>query len=663
MEYIPSFYSCLSEEDITGLQAIKYIFFTINVKLNEPFNSADIESFIEKTRQKYNDYNIQIDLPIYKITAKLFSLISSIDNNKVNKLTLLNDIFEYYLKNSNQLITKDISKYYSTQILNNWILKLGNPNISDQLESIFVGNLKINSYIDIIIDTCKKKKISWNKVQNKIFGHQSNEQIKSLQLTNMSLNYQKKFDQNISSTNLLVHDINLPVQSFDLIYWDFPTGIHNIIHASCCNKIKKLKLRGTKSEPLLLQLVMESLNKDGRAVLIIPDSLLFSDSIQPIETRKYLMEHFNVKKVIQIDDSLYMNKGNKNSILYFENNGVTNNIEFSKIVNSGNQIEIISLFNISINKIKENIYSLYWKNYEPISTFDSKNEIKIISFNDIYEIKTTINPNSKNKFICLDKYYKNDKSISIGPNSQSNWEYYIELKNPETSNFNIELLENILRTKHSNLVKGKMNQFDLNKIAHIEIPIMSDLVKNSVSEYINITNQLISESNDKIANIQKLKSCLINSIYSDNMIAIENISTIHQTNQTNQTNKLIGITRNGLSAGFVYMVNANDELLTNSHYLKITKENYLLDYVYHYLKHNEIKIKELANLNYQSNLSQSNLLNFKIPDLSLQNQIEIANTCNDFDLIINKYLANNKFLMEKDIMSTILKINNIKLFN
>ena len=38
------------------------------------------------------------------------------------------------------------------------------------------------------------------------------------------------------------------------------------------SKIKKLKLRGTKSEPLLLQLIMCSLNKNGRAVLVVPDS-------------------------------------------------------------------------------------------------------------------------------------------------------------------------------------------------------------------------------------------------------------------------------------------------------------------------------------------------------------------------------------------------------
>ena len=71
----------------------------------------------------------------------------------------------------------------------------------------------------------------------------------------------------------------------------------------------------------------------------------------------------------------------------------------------------------------------------------------------------------------------------------------------------------------------------------------------------------------------------------------------------------------------------------------------------------EIKLNELSNLNPQPNLSQSNLLNFKIPDISMENQIEIVNHCNDFDSIINKYKANNKSLVDKDIMGTILKIN------
>jgi restriction endonuclease S subunit len=205
-----------------------------------------------------------------------------------------------------------------------------------------------------------------------------------------------------------------------------------------------------------------------------------------------------------------------------------------------------------------------------------------------------------------------------------------------------------------------MSQFDLAKISQIDIPIVSDNIKESVCEYIKITNNLISDNNERIINTLKLKSCLMNSISLDKMIQLDKIAQLYDKKyspDTKLTNKMIGVIRNGLSAGHVNLVNTNEIISNNSHYITITNINYLLEFIYHWFKHNEIKLNELSNLNPQPNLSQSNLLNFKIPDLSMESQIEIVNHCNDFDSIINKYKANNKSLVDKDIMGTILKIN------
>ena len=120
---------------------------------------------------------------------------------------------------------------------------------------------------------------------------------------------------------------------------------------------------------------------------------------------------------------------------------------------------------------------------------------------------------------------------------------------------------------------------------------------------------------------------------------------------------MIGIIRNSLSAGQVYILDSTDNISTNSHYLIIKDTNYLLDFVYQWFKYNESKLKEIANLNFQPNLSQINLLKFKIPEISIESQIEIINSCNDFDSIINNYHTNNKSLLDKDILGTILKIN------
>lgn len=671
MDFLPSFHARLSNEGIFGLQSIQYIFFIIVILFGEPkyqtkfgLDNIDdiIENLVEKIKFLYNDFSIGIDIDIKDITIKLFDLIKSIDINKINKLNVLNEIFEYYLNIENLAVIKNYVKYYNKKILTEWIFNVGNPKISEQIEKIFVGNPKINSYLDVIVEKCQDKKINFNTISDKLYGHQNNLVIKSLELSSIMLNSNKNFNKSFDSGDLLTKDINLPIQTFDLIYFDFPTGIHNIIHANCCNKIKKLKLRGTKSEPLLLQLIMCSLNKNGRAVLIVPDTLLFSDSIQPIETRKYLMEKFNVKKITQIDESLYVGKGNKNSILYFENNGPTKSVEFTKInlktnlKTNENAIDEIKQTDIPIDKIKSNIYSLYYKNYESVKKLNQ--DVKTKKFDELFEFKTNSDSFTNKQFICLEKYYKNNKSISIGFVKQDCCEHYIIEKNNDAENFNIKLLENILKTKCHNLVKGKMNQFDLNKISELEIPIVSEQIMNSVCEYMDITKKVISDNNEKINSTLKLKSCFMNSINLDKMIPIEKLAKLHNKKSTSgSTTKMIGIIRNGLSAGQVYILDSNENVSTNSHYLIITDINYLLEFIYHWLKHNENKLKELANLNTQPNLSQTNLLNFKIPELSIENQLEIATHCNDFDSVINKYESNNKSLLDKDILGTILKIN------
>ena len=247
----------------------------------------------------------------------------------------------------------------------------------------------------------------------------------------------------------------------------------------------------------------------------------------------------------------------------------------------------------------------------------------------------------------------------VGNKKQEKFEHYIVSKKLDMYNFNVKLLENIVRTKHLNLVKGKMNQFDISKITQIEIPIISDLIKKSICDYLEITNQVISDNNNKILNTQKLKSCLLNSICSDKLIPIENIVKLHDKKSELDNTKMIGVIRNGMTAGQVYILDKVENISTNSHYLKLSDINYLIDFIYQYLKHNETKLKDLSNLNPQPNLSQTNLLNFKIPILSMENQIELITHCNDFDSIINKYEANNRVLIEKDIMGTILKINMI----
>jgi hypothetical protein len=185
-------------------------------------------------------------------------------------------------------------------------------------------------------------------------------------------------------------------------------------------------------------LIIGSLNKNGRAYLIVPDSLLFSDSIQHVETRKYLLENLCVNKIIQIDEQFYFNKGIKNSILFFENKNKTTKVDFSKISICGEEVEETYLNSFDIDKIKNNLYSLYYKNYQT----DLSN--KSIEFKYVSDLFNFSNDKINNtNYIGLSKYYKNIKVIEALPTILPMFnETTIKMVKEELEKCNIKLLLN-----------------------------------------------------------------------------------------------------------------------------------------------------------------------------------------------------------------------------
>jgi type I restriction enzyme M protein len=71
------------------------------------------------------------------------------------------------------------------------------------------------------------------------------------------------------------------------------------------DKIKNMKIKGTQIEQLFLQLFINILNDNGRCAIIVLDGVLFNESYLHKNTRKYLIENFNLKKVIYLNDNFF----------------------------------------------------------------------------------------------------------------------------------------------------------------------------------------------------------------------------------------------------------------------------------------------------------------------------------------------------------------------
>ena len=666
------------------LNMVIYIYVLVNIQNNISIINVK-EKFDDYTKiiaKEYNFSNIDLNFEDKHINDIITYMKSN--NIKLDKLyldTMIDDVTLYHLNTENLLVIKEYIKNYNNHLLIKWIIDLVNPNVSQR---ILDANCKINSFYDEI-----KYRFMNNpdtkKINNNLYGVQSNSLLRDIQIFNDLFRYNKLSNNTIISNNILTDDVYInDSNDYDLIFMDMPSGIHNIIHANCCKKVKKLKLRGTKAEPLLLQLVMLSLNKNGKAILIVPDLLLYSESNQVIETRQYLLSNFNITKIIEIDESIYtsnkitkdlrsLTNTIKNSIIYFENTGKTTNIQFSRITQENNQINEQLTLNINAEKLNSNISSLYYKNYlnkhsdiESIIQFKKIDDLFI--FNNIL-VDQVVGPN----MLVLNKYHT-DESIKIIPREQIKEQgknniilYEKQDKTLFIENFLIHFLEYKIKTNPSQFIKGAMNQYDINKIKLYQIPLIEISKQQVICKYIDITNKLISDNNSNIEIYNNLIKYTMETIPRNKYINLELIVDIYKYIElTDQkidilNNKLIGIVKNGLTAGTVYL--PNEKLSNNSYYLiiKDSDENkFLQSYVYYYLKFIQNKIFDLANLTQQPTLTKPLiLLSIQISHISTVNQLTICNDCDLFNQNIQNCIQSNIDIKQRDIMGTLLKLNSI----
>jgi hypothetical protein len=201
------------------------------------------------------------------------------------------------------------------------------------------------------------------------------------------------------SHQLLTHDSlygDLIQTGYDVILANMPFGLKGIKHAECCERVKALKIRGTKSEPLFLQLMMVSLNHDGRCAVIAPDGMLVNSSELHNSTRKYLLDHFELKRVIKMKGQFFMNTGVQPSILFFANTGKpTSAVEFWEVLkNEKGEITETLMVTVPYARIaSDESYSFDVRRYlEKENTLEKTAKYPIVKLEDILTDHTVKKP-------------------------------------------------------------------------------------------------------------------------------------------------------------------------------------------------------------------------------------------------------------------------------
>lgn len=635
----------LRKEGITGMDSIKHcLAFTVSRFLtNENCNKLDIdnkysfESLIDKDEQEMRElfFNSSLECIVGQIFEKmqfktdfklespsnLRNILNKIKDININELSTNYDIvgiiYELHLKTGTSQAMRDLGQYFSNRSVIKYMVKLCDPKIkkNGEIETILDPTMGTAGFLAMSIkhinNINNKKKVDWNKNKNNIYGFDIDENVKNMAILNLFLETGQIFDRTLIKHDTLHKDFELEDKTFidkvDVILANEPFGIKGLKYAECCERIKKLKIDGTKAEPLFLQLMMQSLNVKGRCAVIVPDGVLFNDAKLHKGTRKHLCNNFNLLKVISLEDGLFLNTGVKSSILFFVNNGETTKVEFCKIKMLNDDIVEESIIKVNVDEIEQNDYTLFVNKYNKVEEnkidgleYKKLGEIceiingyafKSTDYNDnaniniltIKNINDTININDCNKIYLNSKYdkyivSKNDILMSLTGNIKigiykKNINSYLNQRVIKFNNFNkyikplfmyyyikFNLIDKIqYNTKGS--IQGNISS---EEIKNLEIPIPSITIQEQIVESLDVIYDTIEGNNKLIENYEKIKkgiifSCTFNVDKKKLGDVVENIKTGKNKPSDNKTGSKYPYYGTGGITGYTdeYLVDGN----------------------------------------------------------------------------------------------------------
>ena len=343
----------LYEKHIKNESDVKSFSSIINVFRNT-FNTVQSFTFDIKDNIKHNE---------------IIGLLSQININVLDvSYDILGWVYEQHLSTGSSSSSRDLGQFFTNRQITKYMIELCKPKIdkNGKPETFCDPAMGTGGFLTGIPKyykhTFKNSKIDWVSNKNKIHGCDTDVKVSTVARVNMFLESNGVIFPNLQTNDSLYND--LPAPKYDILLANMPFGIKGLQYDLCCDRIKSLNIKGTRSETLFLQLIMVSLKKGGRCAVIVPNGILVNLIKFQVKTRQYLCEHFSLRKVIQIDGQAFMNTNVKASILYFENTSEpSTTISFLNIKLKNGNLHEYQHSNATIEQIRHNKYKLDYRQY------------------------------------------------------------------------------------------------------------------------------------------------------------------------------------------------------------------------------------------------------------------------------------------------------------
>lgn len=322
---------------------------------------------------------------------EMLEIFDPIDIPSVTQhIDILGWVYEQHISTGSSSAGRDLGQYFTDRAICNYMVNLCAPQLKDGSipetmcdPAMGTGGF-LTSYIKYYKRQYPETPVDWSIHANELHGCDPDLKVAGIARMNVFMETGGHRSLNIQTRDSLYG--GLPRDSgYDIILANMPFGLKNLVHAECCDKVKDLKIRGTKSEPLFLQLMMQYLAPGGRCAAIVPDGMLSNNSKLHNGTRRYMIENFDLLRVVKMSGQFFMNTGIQPSILYFANDEFeTDDIEFYEI-NKNTDGTISERLVTTVNRYDlDSSFSLDMRQYMPVEDADVHlNLFPIMNLKDI----------------------------------------------------------------------------------------------------------------------------------------------------------------------------------------------------------------------------------------------------------------------------------------
>jgi type I restriction-modification system DNA methylase subunit len=319
---------------------------------------------------------------------EIMEMLSSINIQEVDlHMDVLGYIYEQHL-GTGASASRDLGQFFTDRFICEYMVELCAPKFKyqDVPESVCDPTMGTGGFLTAYLKYFKDKKVNWGKHQAQVHGVDHDAKVAGVARLNMFMESGGQIFKHLHTGDSLHGGLN--PTTYDIILANMPFGLRGLTYAGCHESFrKKINIPGTKSEPLFLQLMMASLNKGGRCAVVVPDGMLVNSSKCHNDTRKYLLENFELKRIIKMKGKFFMNTGIEANIIFFENSGKkTKHVEFWDVERDdfGNVTKNEMALSVPIKDINEK-YSLAIQKYKEFETVSYNKEIQIVKLGEILE--------------------------------------------------------------------------------------------------------------------------------------------------------------------------------------------------------------------------------------------------------------------------------------